>query len=347
MKKLPLKDRLAFYRLMSQYVNDGQSSIKLLRNKAERAKKNRSKNGVIFISIANRIDRDNMSLADAMRPHIVDEEYIYLKTAETRSGVSEMLESLADMVERKSTMNKLVIASVMKPVVSLILSLILIGVAVYLLVPTIIELVGDAEISGISEFLLKELTPFLMVYFPIIAILLVVSSAYFIITMPTLTAKPYRIVLDFISPIHRVYKEYVGALILVSLGASLQAGMTAKDFFKLNSKQSSPYMKEICLKILNRFSRENLAVANSMDVGIFHVDDMDQIHDYMQSQNNNDALIKIGKEAMEIATIRIEKAASRIFWAILIVVMIFVFCYIGFSMMAAADVLAPKNSFEY
>jgi type II secretory pathway component PulF len=347
MSRLSIKDRMAFYRLMAQYAQDGQSTIQLLRKKAVRAKKNKTKNGDIFISIANRIDRDNLSLADAMRPHIIDEEYIYIKTAESKTGVAEMLLSLSVMVEKKAEMNALVQKAVMKPVVSIILSLALLGVALYLLVPTIIDLVGEKQLHGFDYFILSVFTPYASIYFPILAVMLVFITAMLIITMPTLVAMPWRGLLDLISPLHRVYREYVASLILVSLGASLQAGMTAKDFFKLNSKQASPYMKRICLKILNRFSVDNLAVANSMDIGIFHRDDMDQIHDYMQAKNSNDALIKIGREALKTSTVRIEKAASQIFWGILGSVLLFVSLYIGFTMNIASSVLSPDTSNFY
>lgn len=333
-KTLPLKARLELYTVMAQYARDGQSILALLRNKALRAKKKKIPNGDIFIAIDKSLDEE--SIAQALKKFIPTDEYIFLRTAEVRANLSNTLESLVFIAQSKDAMGKKFMSILLKPILFFALSIFACSVAFYGLVPQIGDMVDIDALTGIQALLFNVANPFLTGAFPLMVVALIVLTVLSFATISKLTAPGLRPILDRVSILHRVYRDFTASVMLVSLGATLKGGENINNFFTSIIKSGTPYEGVFASKILNRLQDGNYGVAESLDIGFFDISDIEQIYDYTTGGADVlDALTDISRTALERSVERSQTLLSRVTWLYMITFLFLIGGYMGVAMSAA------------
>lgn len=341
-KMLPLKDRLSIYKVMAQYSKDGQSIVGMIKNKAERAKKNKIPNGDTFIALAGMVDE--FPLAESLRQFIPTDEYVFIRTAETKANLAGTLDSLVYIAETKKEMSGKFRSIMMKPVMFMLISLILCSVVFYALVPQIGEM-ADADFMDATQlFLLQTLNPMMMFIFPIIAVVFFGLSFLFILTLPSFTLVPFRPLLDRLSPLHIVYRDFTASIMLVSLAASLKGGEHINTFFSSLNKAGSKYEYSFSKVILGRLQIGTYSIAESLDIGFFDKSDVEQIYDYTSSGGDIvKSLNAISSSALERSVERSGALLMKVAWIYMITFLVSIATYIGVAVSAATATFSTSN----
>lgn len=330
-KSLPLKSRLELYRVIATYAKEKKSITKLLENKAIRARANgKLPNGKIFIAINNNIINENMRVSDAFKEFIPNDEYLYFSLGERRGNLHGTLTELVYMVEKKSELNKRFMSVALKPSLFFVVAFIMVGVVVYKVVPEMMGMLEPGDLDPTQEFIINVLTPFLSAYYPIISGISLMLLAYMIWRMPHTQHHGFRKVLDRYSPAHVLYKDFVSSIILLGVGCSMKGGTTLDDYFGFYRDSATAYGASWAQEIYTNLTSGDFAVAQSLDVGIFDIKDMEQIYDYAEGSGSiEESLSVIGREAVDTAIERIEKKANQIFWSLIALFFISMASYLG------------------
>jgi type II secretory pathway component PulF len=321
-KMLPLEARMDLFRTMAQYETDGKSLLNLFRAKSKRAKERKVPYGKIIIEIHHKLDVVGLGVSDALKDYIPHDEYMFLQLAERRaSSVGEMLEAVVRMTVKKLELQNRIITASLTPIVIYIAMHILVLVLIYAVYPPLSGIIEDVTVEGFPGFFIYKVIPFLQYFFIPIAILSISLLFLNILSLPYLSVQPFRATLDRFSVINKLYREFVGANILMTMGASLQTGSTLIDFFKTYSRVSDPYFKGFCDKISSRLQDGSYSPAESLDIDLFAIEDMEKIYDYTSSGGDvSDSLSQIGQNAVDVSTIRIERRLKFIFRIMVVII---------------------------
>ncbi len=335
-KQLPLKDRLALYTVMAQYSRDGQSILGLLKSKAERAARKKIPNGDIFIAIGKMLSEE--SIAQSLRRFIPTDEYVFLRTAEVRSNLAGTLESLVFIAKSKDDMRKKFRSILLKPVMFFVISIFTSSIAIYGFVPQISDIIDVSQLSGIQSLLFNMVNPFLMAAFPLILIGVISAIIFSVASLGSLTSSVVRPILDKVSVIHIVYRDFSASVMLVSLGATLKGSDSINNFFSSIVKSGNGYESMFASRILGRLQDGHYNIAESLDIGFFDVSDIEQIYDYTSGGAQIiDALGDISRTALERSVERSQSILSNATWIYMITFIFAIGAYMAVAMSAAVQ----------
>lgn len=341
-KMIPLKDRLAIYSVMAQYSKDGQSIVGMIKNKAERAKKKKIPNGDIFIELSKRVDE--LSLADSFKDFIPTDEYVFIRTAETRANLAGTLDSLVFIAQTKKEMSAKFRSIMMKPVMFMLISFLLCSVVFYALVPQIGDMADADFMSNVQIFLLETANPFIQIAFPVAVVVFLSLSVLFVATLPIFIGKPFRPFLDRVSPLHIVYRDFTASIMLVSLAANLKGGELINTFFSSLNKAGSRFEYSFSRVILSRLQEGNYSIAESLDIGFFNKSDIEQIYDYTSGGGDIvKALGAISSSALDRSVERSGSLLMKVAWIYMISFLVFIASYIGVAVSAATATFSTSN----
>lgn len=334
-KHLPLERRMEFYESLSQYASDKQSLMAFFRNKANRAKKKKIPHGHVYIAIQERLS-SGKSIMESIKPFIPKDELVYLVLADRISRMSEMLTGLVKMVRAKNEIATGFRVAAIMPSLVILIGIVLGGVLTYVLAPTIRELVGDSPVTGFPGFVVNKMSVFLFYGYPFLVVGLLLSVAVIIALLPQIKTSAIRNFLDKWW-VFSQYKEYASSSLLSSMAAALDGGLSMRVYFTLQFDNSTPYIKSISKKILYRLGDGHYTDQESIDVGFFNNNDMEQIYDYSSSFSSSAAIIRISERAGNKAVSRIKSSFSQMTFILVVAVISFLACYAGGLIFAAME----------
>lgn len=347
-RKLPLKDRLHLYETMAQYEQDGKSILELLGNKAKRSYSRKIPNASIIREIFRNIDGRGAKLSSALKDFIPADELVFLELAERRNdsvSIRNMLRAISWITTKKIELRNNIIKASILPFLLFIAFHVIILIFLFLVIPGLSDFLNDTKVSGLPGFVIDSLTPFLTIYFLPISILNVSMVVLLISSMPYLVRFPLRGILDRFLITHLMYKEYVSALLLMTLGKSLMTGTTIIDFFKMYSVNSTPYTKFVSRKILLRLQDGSYSIGECLDIGLINDEDMDKVFDYTESGGDvSESISKIGDQAIESSIKRISSKLVILMWMIIFSIIAIVGMFL-FSIVVAGQASMQSQSF--
>jgi type II secretory pathway component PulF len=323
--KLSMERRMELYRIMAKYNKDGRDLVKLFRNKSRRAKANKIDGGEIYKGIDEGI-RDGKSIAESMRPYIPSDEHFYIQVAERKLKSAGMFESLVVIAESKLDIKKSFLAMSFMPAMIFVFGIFILGIITFAMAPVVVDMVDDpSKLSPYNEFIISSVVPFMEVWFPIIVGIILSIIIFIILTLPLFPRSPRRKWLDEHAFIYYQYREYMSAVSLVSLASSVEAGIEFSKYYSLQAATADAYFKSISREVSERLGDGRFNEAQAIDIGFYGATDIEQIYDYSEGSNADEAIKVIGKEATENAAIRIKasfKKASVVFVLITLVLVL-------------------------
>lgn len=344
--KLSLDERVRLYEAMSQYGKDGKTIITLLIGKGARADVKKIQNGNIYRSIRSKLTDEGERLSAALKPYIPADEYIFIRVAEDRNNLSETLDALVSISQKKANLLRTLLTSSIGPGIFFLVSLIMSYVIIYILVPSFSEMLSDMEIAPFQRFMIFSVNTFLQLAYPAFVVALLLIFALTLYSLPNGNPSGLRLVLDKYIPIHRIYKDYVSSIVLIGLGASLNAGVHIKDYFSMYAGAAPRYPGRYVERMKVRINDGKYEPAQAVDIGFFLESDMETIYDYSSGGSSfAAAMAKIGSRAYEKAAGRIERTLKTVQWTFMILYILVAGGYVSIPVSAAIQAMSNNNYF--
>ena len=330
-KRLPIEERLAIFRSMAMYSRDSQNLYVLFRNKAERSLSKRSKYRHVYREIQQRLDEESLSMPKALEPFVEPEEHLFIEMAFRRENTSDMLTQLVFLIEQKSLLKKSLMSAATKPTMFFVAASIFAYIVIYTLVPQFGSFALDAGgLNGAADVIVSDINPVLQkvlpVFFAILSLMIVLSF----VVLPSLPLNPIRRLMDAIFPHYRVYRDYMGSVVLLGIGISMESSISIKDYLLYLHDTSKGALRDWAKLLFDRVSDGRYNIEVAMDVNLFTFTDMELIYDYIGSGGDiAKNLSLIGRESVGRTIESIRVKVNTFFWVSMITVLGTLFAYFG------------------
>jgi type II secretory pathway component PulF len=305
------KDRAAYYEDLAMTLDDKIPLYSTLKKYANRA---RQKGDMGKALLYKQILTNSMrgSLANSLRGIVPASELMVLNAAQTNGdeSVSKGLRFLSETVAKTEKMNDIMRKSVNYPVFLLILmGAILTGFSFYA-VPVLEQImpVRDWPPSG---KVLNAVATAIRGYGVFIFGGIGLTLTGFLYSLPHWSGV-VRNRLDRSLP-YSLYRDYSGALLIVSLASMMQAGVSLRSALQQSLRYTSPWMEWHVKAILQRLSSKDAAkFGYAFATGILSPDLEDRIADASERRDPVVAFVSIGLGSIDRVGKSISQSAEKI-----------------------------------
>lgn len=307
--------RSEFYQDFAGAYRDGQGVVDYLTKQRARAVARRNSMSPLYQLWLNRMD--TMSMSQAMRGSVPGVEYMVLAASEEAGKIDEGADFLADTIVRIAKMRLAIRLATATPIALLLfLAAMLVGFSLYF-VPELTSAmpVDNWPASGRAlHFVSSIVTNFGVP----IAVLVGAASIWFVWSLPNWTG-PLRRKLDDYLP-YSIYRNYNGAMFLISLSSLMKAGVGLVDSLALLQQNESKWLRWHIGRILRGLDVHSDHAGLAFDTGILPRRITDRLIDIDEQSGFDTAIGKIGVSSMDKTQEAVESGARALNTLLIVVV---------------------------
>ncbi len=252
------------------------------------------------------------SLADAMRGVAPPSELMVLNAAQISGdeSVASGLRFLSETVEKTERMTRVIRGAVNYPLFLLTLMAAIATGFSYFAVPVLEEIMTVDKWPAAGKAL-HAVSLLIRNYGVFLALGFVSTLGIFFYSLGNWTGN-VRVRMDRYLP-YSLYRDYSGALLIVSLASLMRSGVSLRSALEQASLYANPWMKWHVRKILTRLSASSSAgFGHAFATGVLSAELEDRITDASERQDPVQAFVKIGVGSIDRIAISIESSAGRI-----------------------------------
>lgn len=260
---------------------------------------------------------NTMSFTSALAGTVPTLDSIILSAAETGNKLSDGLRYTSNLIRNLDELRRAIMGAIFVP--SLLLAMItgmLIGYAVFL-VPILVSIMPPKTwpflgrlMYGVSEIVVNQ--------GPYIALGVGALGAAVVASLSRWTGSG-RLRAERILPVYPVYRDYYGAIFLVSIAALMQSNVSLVDALNSVKKSANPWLRWHINRILRALDHEAGNPAKAFNTGLFSTELYFRISDYGERSSFPTALSKVGNQVVKRVGDSVKRRAAMLNLVLLLV----------------------------
>ena len=311
------KTRSALYYELGASLRERVPLVTAIRKYETRARTRGSSESLAYLEILRGLQNGSMSAAMA---NIATPLEMTLLDATQTAGDDSMAEGLAFMaqtVEKVDKMRASVIKAVAYPGFLLgIFSFMLTMFSVFA-VPVLAELVPPEKWPPAGQILYATSNLVMDHGLTVLAALFSIATA-FLYSLSRWWGE-WRSKMDAFFP-YNIYRDFSGALLLVSLAAMMNSGISLRSSLQRTQNHASPWMKWHVRRILLNLSRPNTPYfGQAFQTGVLNQEMADQVQDASERRDPVESFIRIGSRSIDMMVVILDRRAKVINMTMLLV----------------------------
>lgn len=309
--------RIRLYDKLSQFTANGVPLVRSLRNLQRRFDRDRDHRAPLFRGFIARLE-EGEDLSSVWSRHIPTGERLLIQSGEDSGKIHLGLAEAKRLAEIMKRLKSALIAELTYPLILFLLLCAMLTVISLKLVPVLIDAIPRAKWPSYSQGL-YTLSNVVLHAGPFIVGGVVLAIVVSMRSLPRWRG-PVRENLDRWCPPYSIYREMTGASFLIALSSLVGSGQAVSRAVERLTMSASPWLKVH----LNRMQRSLLQGTNpgiAMRTGIFGREVEDDIEDYSQTSNFDEALKRVGADQVDEAIGRITARASVLRVVMLVMVL--------------------------
>jgi type II secretory pathway component PulF len=304
------KDRAAYYADLAMTLDDKIPLYSTLKKYENRARKKDKGRALLYKQIL--LNSMRGSLANSLKGIVPASELMVLNAAQTNGddSIANGLRFLSETVEKTEKMNDIMRKSLNYPIFLLVLlAAILTGFSFYA-VPVLEQIMPVSEWPPSGKVLnavASAIRGYGVFIFGGVGLLI----AGFLYSLAHWTGS-FRNRLDRHLP-YSLYRDYSGALLIVSLASMMQAGVSLRSALQQSLRYTTPWMEWHVKQILRRLSSKDAAkFGYAFATGILSTDLEERIADASERRDPVVAFVRIGLGSIDRVGKSIAQSAEKI-----------------------------------
>ena len=301
--------RAEFYADLAEALKDDAALTDEINKFAARANKEKDILAPLYRLWYHRMD--DRAFSQALVGTVPDSDVMVLDAAEASGKLTDGLEFLSIVI----TATKVMASALKKAVAGFVfltglLTLLLAAFSFYG-VPVIEELVPPKDWPWLGQ-VLRDLAQFITGYWIGISAVMIGTSVLYIWALPNWCGQA-RVIVDRYVPFFSIYRDFQGAVFLVSMAALMKSGVSLTEALEKLQRRGSPWLRWHIRKILMRLDYEE-EPARAFDTGLFNKRLTWRIIDFGSRAKGNFAIAieKVGLTTMDRVTESVVRSAERI-----------------------------------
>jgi type II secretory pathway component PulF len=250
---------------------------------------------------------DTKSFAQSLKGTVPDMDNMILVAADTSGKLPDGLRFLAESVRSVEAIKGALISAVAIPV---LISSMMVGMVYGFgkwMVPILTSIIPVEHWPTLGQWM-YHISSVLVKYGPALLGGLAALSTVFIWSLSNWTGN-LRVKFDNYLP-YALYRDYNGALMLVSMGGLMQANSSLAGALRLLKTSATPWMTWHLTKILRMLDKEASEPVKAFDTGVLPQELYERVADYGERSGFQNAMSKIGSQSLERVMALVQKRAK-------------------------------------
>lgn len=327
------RQRSQFYYELSMSLREHVPLVTTLRKYENRARGRGSAMSRVYLEML--LGLQNGSLSQAMSKIATPLEQTLLDATQTGGDevMAEGLQFMAQTVEKIDRMRTAVIKAIAYPSFLFTVFIAMLTAFSILAVPILAELMAPEKWPplGRALYLTAQIITGYGIYLLTGLVLLIATFTY---SLHRWTG-PWRQKVDSYFP-YNIYRDFSGALLLVSLAAMMNAGISLRTSLSRVQQFAVPWMGWHIRRIILNLSRPNSPYfGQAFQTGVLNIQMTDQVQDASERRNPVESFIRTGSRSIDQMVVILEKRARMINIVMLLVCGLFLCLMFGGFMSTA------------
>lgn len=313
--------RGSFYYELASSLREHVPLVNTLRKFEKRARQRGLGTAKAYMEILRGLQSGTLS--GALQRLATPLEQTLLDATQTASdtAMAEGLEFLVQTVEKVDKMRSTLIKAITYPMFLMALFSAMLVVFSLLAVPVLVELLTPEKWPPLGKLLYAVSN--LVTAQGLLALFVLISViALFVYSLPRWTGE-LRCKVDNYFP-YNIYRDFSGAMLLVSLAAMMNSGMSLRTSLMRTQNFANPWLKWHVRRILLNLSRPNTPYfGQAFQTGVLNTEMADRVQDASERRDPVQAFIRTGTRAIDLMVVVLEKRAKVINMTMLVLCGVF------------------------
>ncbi len=316
-----------FYYELASSLREHVPLVNTLRKFEKRARSRGSATALAYLEILRGLQGGTLSAAMSRMATPLEQTLMDATQTAGDTDMAEGLEFLAQTVEKVDKMRATLIKAMAYPVFLMALFSGMLSVFSALAVPVLVELLEPGKWPPLGK-LLYAVSQWVTAKGLMTLFLLLFLIALFVYSLPRWTGD-LRARVDGYFP-YNIYRDFSGAMLLVSLAAMMNSGISLRTSLMRTQNFANPWLKWHVRRILSNLSRPNTPYfGQAFQTGVLNTEMGDRVQDASERRDPVEAFIRTGTRAIDLMMVLLEKKAKVINMTML------VFCGVFLGVMFA------------
>lgn len=291
--------RSVFYTDFAEALEDKADPIAQLNAWHDRAAKRGDHVSAIYKTWISRL-KAGKSFSEALIGTVPEMDVMILTGAERANKLPEGMRFCAQSIEAIGKMKKSLWKALAQPFFWLLLLIAMLLGFAFKFVPLLIQSSPVSKWPPLGR-IFYAISQFIADGWPFLLSFAISVAALFTYSLAKWRPGRLRAFLDNHLP-YSIYRDYQGAVFLVSLASLLRTGNDLKAALKILYERATPWMSAYIGRMLDRLEWKADDPAGALNTGLFGQKISDRIEDYAKRSSFVDAMSKIGLNAVEKVT---------------------------------------------
>lgn len=269
------------------------------------------------------------SLTNALKKIAPNSELLMIDALQSVGDVkmAEGLKFLSQTAEKTDAMAAAASKAVKYPLSMLLLfAVMLVGFSLHV-VPILVGLLPPSKWPILGR-ILYAISQVIVQYGVYLAAAITVGGWAFFYSLPRWSGRARQLV-DKFQP-YRFYRDYNGAMLVVSLSMLLRSGVSLRSSLDRSLAYSSPWMRFHIRRILKTLANANTPnFGEAFKTGVLNQYLEDRVQDASERRNPAEAFVRIGVGSIDKVISEIQKSSGRLSSSIMVVCGIVLFIMMG------------------
>jgi type II secretory pathway component PulF len=304
------RQRSQFYYELGMSLREHVPMVTTLRKYENRARNRGSSMSRVYLEMLLGFQSGSMSMALGKVATPLEQTLMDATQTAGDQAMAQGLQFMAQTVEKTNKMRGAVTKAVAYPLFLFVLFSNMMMAFSFLAVPVLAELMAPERWPPLGRALYLT-TEAVRGYGAYLLATLVLLIAMFVYSLSRWTG-PWRQKVDAYFP-YSVYRDFSGALLLVSLAAMMNAGISLRTSLGRVQKFASPWMAWHIRRVVLNLSRANSPYfGQAFQTGVLNQQMADQVQDASERRNPVEAFIRTGSQAIDQMVVILEKRARLV-----------------------------------
>lgn len=306
-----------FYYELASSLREHVPLVNTLRKFEKRARSRGSATALAYLEILRGLQGGTLSAAMARMATPLEQTLIDATQTSGDTDMAEGLEFLAQTVEKVDKMRATMLKAIAYPVFLMMLFSGMLTVFSLLAVPVMVELLVPEKWPPLGR-LLYAMSKLVTEKGLLTLSFLVLLTVFFLYSLPRWTGE-LRCRFDGYFP-YNIYRDFSGAMLLVSLAAMMNSGISLRTSLMRTQNFANPWMKWHVRRVLSNLSRPNTPYfGHAFQTGVLNTEMADRVQDASERRDPVEAFIRTGTRAIDLMMVLLEKRAKVINMTMLVV----------------------------
>ena len=321
------KNRADLYYDIANSLEDRVPLFTTFRKYEARARRRNLGESLVYLEMLRALSSG--SLTSALKSIAPNSELLMIDALQSAGDLkmAEGLKFLSETAEKTDAVAKAAVKAVRYPLLMLLLfSAMLTGFSLHV-VPILISLLPPDKWPLLGRILYNISQ--LITHYGTYILSVIIAVAWVFTYSLSRWSGPVRRVFDKFLP-YRFYRDYSGAMLVVSLSMLLRSGVSLRSSLDRSLAYSSPWMRYHIRRILKSLANANTpSFGEAFKTGVLNQYLEDRVQDASERRNPAEAFVRIGIGSIDRVIAEIQKSASGMSSAIMLVCGIVLFIMMG------------------